>query len=91
MIKLRITSAGCIRGLWTDEVPFAKLGTMQVRRARGRNMKSALDKYLNYMRSVRNASPHTLRSYRNDLGQFLTYLTPPDTATPPLRAITRIS
>jgi hypothetical protein len=33
MIRLRISPDGCIRGLWTDDVGFAELGTMQVRRA----------------------------------------------------------
>ena len=33
MIKLRITSDGCIRGLWSDDVHLAELGTMHVRRA----------------------------------------------------------
>ena len=33
MIKLRITPDGRIRGLWTDDVRLAELGTMHVRRA----------------------------------------------------------
>jgi hypothetical protein len=33
MIRLRISPDGCIRGLWNDDVGFAELGTMQVRRA----------------------------------------------------------
>jgi hypothetical protein len=33
MIRLRISPDGCIRGLWTDEISFGELGTMQVRRA----------------------------------------------------------
>ncbi len=41
-------------------------------------MKAAIEKFLAYLRSVRNASPHTLRNYAMDLGQFLAYLTPPD-------------
>jgi len=40
-------------------------------------MRPAIDKYLEYMRSVRNSSPHTLINYRNDLEQFLLYLAPP--------------
>ena len=45
-------------------------------------MDSAVKQFLIYLRSVRNASPHTIRSYDNDLGQFLTFLTPPGTAMP---------
>jgi integrase/recombinase XerC len=51
-------------------------------------MKSSVDQFLNYLRSVRNASPHTLRSYKIDLGQFIAFLTPPDVETPPLQDIT---
>jgi integrase/recombinase XerC len=40
-------------------------------------MKTAIERFLAYLKAVRNASPHTLRSYRNDLGQFLEYLSPP--------------
>jgi len=53
-------------------------------------MKSTVDKFLNYLRSVRNASPNTLRSYGNDLGQFLAFLTPPKTETPALRDVTHL-
>ncbi len=37
-------------------------------------MKSAIDKYLKYLRIERNASPHTITSYENDLKQFLEFL-----------------
>jgi len=53
-------------------------------------MKSAVHQFLNYLRSVRNASPHTLRSYESDLDQFLTFLTPPGTEMPPLQDITHL-
>jgi integrase/recombinase XerC len=46
-------------------------------------MKSAIEKFLAYLRSVRNASAHTLRNYASDLEQFLSYLSPPD--SPPVR------
>ena len=46
-------------------------------------MKAATEKFLAHLRSVRNASPHTLRNYAMDLEQFRVYLTPPD--SPPAR------
>jgi integrase/recombinase XerC len=42
-------------------------------------MKPATEKFLEYLRAVRNASAHTVRSYQVDLRQFLAYLTPPGT------------
>lgn len=36
-------------------------------------MKKAIDKYLRYLKIERNASEHTIISYQNDLGQFLTF------------------
>src|SRR5260370_14997631 len=53
-------------------------------------MKSAVRQFLDYLRSVRNASPHTLRSYDNDLSQFLAFLTPPRTATPAIAEVTHL-
>src|SRR5271167_4104128 len=50
-------------------------------------MKAPIDKFLEYLRSVRNASPHTVSNYGKDLQQFQAYLTPPGTSTP---AISRI-
>ena len=40
-------------------------------------MKEAIEKFLNYLRYERNASPHTLRCYRTDLLLFLAFVTPP--------------
>ncbi len=45
-------------------------------------MKNIIEKYLEYLRSVRNASPHTLLNYGKDLEQFVAFLTPPEMATP---------
>jgi integrase/recombinase XerC len=53
-------------------------------------MKSAVNQFLNYLRSVRNASPHTLRSYESDLGQFLTFLAPPGVEPPALPDVTHL-
>jgi integrase/recombinase XerC len=50
-------------------------------------MKAAIQKFLEYLRSVRNASAHTLRNYASDLEQFHSYLTPPDTPPPKLSDI----
>ncbi len=51
-------------------------------------LQSAIRHFVNYLQSVRNASPHTLRSYQNDLSQFLAFLSPPGVAPPDLPAIT---
>jgi integrase/recombinase XerC len=53
-------------------------------------MDSAVKQFLTYLRSVRNASPHTIRSYESDLGQFLTFLTPPGTSMPRPEDITHL-
>ena len=50
-------------------------------------MKAAIEKFLPYLRSVRNVSPHTLRNYAIDLEQFHTYLNPPDS---PAAQVTQI-
>ncbi|HXJ13786.1 MAG TPA: tyrosine recombinase XerC [Candidatus Limnocylindrales bacterium] len=51
-------------------------------------MNPTIQKYIEYMRSVRNSSPHTLVNYGHDLEQFATFLTPPGTETPQLGKIT---
>ena len=53
-------------------------------------MKSAVNQYLNYLRAVRNASPHTLRNYESDLSQFLAFLSPPGVEPPALQEITHL-
>jgi integrase/recombinase XerC len=53
-------------------------------------MRSAADQFLNHLRSVRNASPHTLRSYENDLHQFIAFLTPPGAETPAISDVTHL-
>src|ERR1700719_2030795 len=51
-------------------------------------MKQAIGKYLQYLQSVRNSSPHTILNYGKDLQQFVAYLSPPGAQSPPLREIT---
>jgi integrase/recombinase XerC len=51
-------------------------------------MKQAIGKYLQYLQSVRNSSPHTIVNYGKDLEQFVTYLSPPGAQPPPLPKIT---
>jgi integrase/recombinase XerC len=47
-------------------------------------MKRYIERFLEYLRSVRNSSPHTISNYGKDLEQFTTFLTPPDAETPEL-------
>jgi integrase/recombinase XerC len=51
-------------------------------------IKQTVVKYLEYMRAVKNCSPHTVLNYGHDLEQFQTYLTPPGTEPPGLKKLT---
>src|SRR6266481_1461773 len=51
------------------------------------NMLLAIEKYLIYLRSVRNSSPHTILNYGKDLQQFAAYLAPPEEKIPALAKI----
>jgi len=51
-------------------------------------MKPTIQKYLDYLRSVRNASPHTMINYAHDLDQFVAFVTPPGMKTPGLEQVT---
>jgi integrase/recombinase XerC len=51
-------------------------------------MKEAIAKYLEYLQSVKNSSPHTVLNYRKDLEQFLAYLSPPGVRPPALTGVT---
>src|SRR5271168_852618 len=51
-------------------------------------MKTAITKYLEYLQAVKNSSPHTISNYGKDLGQFVTYLSPPGLEPPALSAVT---
>lgn len=50
-------------------------------------MDQAIAKYLEYLRTVKNSSPHTVSNYGKDLRQFLAFLTPPRSTPPALRAV----
>src|SRR6266702_2314258 len=51
-------------------------------------MKETIAKYLEYLQSVRNSSPHTILNYRKDLEQFVAYLSPPGARPPGLTGVT---
>jgi integrase/recombinase XerC len=51
-------------------------------------MLQAIEKYLHYLRSVRNSSPHTISNYGKDLNQFVAYLSPPGLQPPTLLNVT---
>jgi integrase/recombinase XerC len=51
-------------------------------------MKTSIAKYLEYLRAVKNSSPHTISNYGKDLAQFLDYLSPPGLEPPALTAVT---
>jgi integrase/recombinase XerC len=53
-------------------------------------MKQEIDKYLQYLRSVKNSSPHTILNYGKDLSQFVEYLSLPGALPPALLDITHI-
>jgi integrase/recombinase XerC len=50
-------------------------------------MKQAIERFIQYLRYERNASPQTIREYRRDVRQFEAFLTPPGEATLPLGQI----
>jgi integrase/recombinase XerC len=51
-------------------------------------MIQAIAKYLEYLQSVKNSSPHTVLNYGRDLEQFLAYLSPPGARPPGLTGVT---
>src|SRR6266550_3044036 len=53
-------------------------------------MKAAIAKYLEYLQSVKNSSPHTILNYRRDLEQFLAYLSPPGARPPALTGVAHL-
>jgi integrase/recombinase XerC len=51
-------------------------------------MKTAITKFLEYLRAVKNSSPHTISNYGKDLAQFVVYLSPPGLEPPALAEVT---
>jgi site-specific recombinase XerD len=51
-------------------------------------MIQAIAKYIEYLQSVKNSSPHTVLNYRRDLEQFVAYLSPPGARPPGLTEVT---
>ena len=49
----------------------------------------SIDRYLAELR-MKNASPHTLRNYASDLGQFVDYFSPKGSEPPAPRAFTTL-
>src|SRR5437879_4645312 len=50
-------------------------------------MKEAIAKYLAYLQTVKNSSPHTVSNYGKDLRQFLEFGSPPGATPTALRAV----
>src|SRR6266550_4684731 len=50
-------------------------------------MKEAIAKYLAYLQTVKNSSPHTVSNYGKDLRQFLEFVSPPGATPPALRQV----
>lgn len=50
-------------------------------------MKEAIAKFLEYLRTVKNSSPHTVSNYGKDLQQFLAYLFPPSAGAVSLKEV----
>ncbi len=53
-------------------------------------MKQAVGKFLQYLQSVKNSSPHTILNYGKDLWQFVAYLSPPGTQPPDVSGVTHL-
>src|SRR6266436_6351890 len=51
-------------------------------------LKQTINNFLEYLRSVKNSSAHTVTNYGRDLEQFRGYLSPPGLQAPGVRKIT---
>src|ERR1700723_3347059 len=74
-----------LRALAADSCPI--INDRRVAASRHK-MKIAIGKFLEYLRAVKNSSPHTISNYGKDLGQFIAYLSPPGLEPPALSAVT---
>src|ERR1700723_3312857 len=74
-----------LRALAADSCPI--INDRRVAASRHK-MKIAIGKFLEYLRAVKNSSPHTISNYGKDLGQFIAYLSPPGLEPPALNAVT---
>jgi integrase/recombinase XerC len=54
------------------------------------SIQHAIGKYLQYLQSVRNSSPHTIVNYGKDLAQFVSYLSPPGVQPPAVPKVTHL-
>ncbi|MGB7308129.1 MAG: site-specific integrase, partial [Candidatus Acidiferrales bacterium] len=50
-------------------------------------MKHVIERFIQYLRYERNASPETIREYRRDTEQFAAFVTPPGEEPPAISAI----
>src|SRR6202043_1502633 len=53
-------------------------------------MKQAIAKFLQYLQSVKNSSPHTVLNYGKDLEQFVAYMSPPGVRPPGVNGVTHV-
>src|SRR5712692_3110683 len=53
-------------------------------------MKQAIGKFLQYLQSVKNSSPHTILNYGKDLWQFMAFLSPPGAQPPGVSGVTHL-
>jgi len=53
-------------------------------------MKQAIGKFLQYLQSVKNSSPHTVLNYGKDLEQFVAYMSPPGVRPPGVNGVTHV-
>jgi integrase/recombinase XerC len=53
-------------------------------------MKQTIGKFLQYLQSVKNSSPHTVLNYGKDLEQFVAYMSPPGVRPPGVNGVTHV-